>query len=301
MPTDIDSIESINQHVSHLLRVIGRCDIPLDYERSFQIAEGRLSTNRFLLSSSKGDYGESPIPAILRVCRSLGMPQEYLATIGFHLPAAENIHYGFEQGASGSVYKVYIEFAKGVRLTIRPDGSSEPVLLYLAYKWPVSKHTTGVVTRYTWHPLNSAEEILSMVTDVYQGGRSNESFQITQQLLSLASAKLPPSDIQYLEVREDATRRRSFDLNFYDAGLQVKDIFPLLNRMCKYHSVSRGKFQGLYDMIKCQRFGHLSSGTHRDGAGYFNVYYGACIGDGYHKAMNDAQTMVESADQGNRA
>ena len=68
--------------------------------------------------------------------------------------------------------------------------------------------------------------------------------------------------------------RRSFDLNLYNAKLQVKDMQPLLHRMREHFGVRPGQMQALYDQIKTKALGHLAGGVHRNGEDFFNVYYG---------------------------
>ena len=68
--------------------------------------------------------------------------------------------------------------------------------------------------------------------------------------------------------------RRSFDLNLYNAGLQVRDLQPLLHRMRERFDVRPGQFQALYDQIRGRALGHVAGGIHRDAREFFNVYYG---------------------------
>jgi hypothetical protein len=88
------------------------------------------------------------------------------------------------------------------------------------------------------------------------------------------SGRANTEDLQYLEVQEDGNERKSFDLNFYDAGLLVKDLQPQLARMRDRFGIRPGQFQALYDQIKSQPAGHLAGGLHRNGKDFFNVYYG---------------------------
>ena len=81
--------------------------------------------------------------------------------------------------------------------------------------------------------------------------------------------------MQYLEVEEAENARRSFDLNVYNAKLQVKDIHPLMQQMRENFAIRPGQFQALYDQIKALALGHLAGGVHRNGKDFFNLYYGA--------------------------
>jgi tryptophan halogenase len=93
-------------------------------------------------------------------------------------------------------------------------------------------------------------------------------------MLALGAARAGAEQMQYLEVEEAENGRRSFDLNLYSAGLQVKDVQHLLQRMRAHFGVRPGQFQALYDQIKGKVLGHLAGGVHRDGRDFFNLYYG---------------------------
>ena len=74
---------------------------------------------------------------------------------------------------------------------------------------------------------------------------------------------------------KSGTYLKNFDLNVYDAGLEVRDFRPLLSRMCRRFAIPSERFDSLYDGIAGARFGHLAGGIHRGGRDFFNVYYGA--------------------------
>ena len=282
------AVGSGGEQVARLLGLLGRLGVPFDYERSFRVCDGGVYPDRFLLSGCKRDLGAGADKKVLGVCHQLGMPREQLDTVGFHLPATQNVHFGYEEGTGGCLYKVYLELAEGVRLIMSPDGGSEPVLLYLAYKWDAAGGGRGAVTRYTWYPMREVGEVFGKVVEAFGGDAAGEPYQVTRAFVELAASRMPVEDVQYLEVVEDATGRRSFDINFYDAELVVADVQPLLVRICRHYGVGMGRFQELYDRIKSMRVGHLSGGVHRDGRGFFTVYYGACVGDGLPQAVDDA-------------
>ena len=116
-------------------------------------------------------------------------------------------------------------------------------------------------------------DIEARLARVYRDGQQT-SFDIAKAVLDLAAAKAPPEKLQYLEVEEQENARRSFDLNLYNAQLQVNDIHHLLQRMREHFGVRAGQFQALYDQINTKVLGHLAGGVHRDAKDFFNVYYG---------------------------
>jgi len=147
------------------------------------------------------------------------------------------------------------------------------LLLHLAFKWDLVTGG-GVTSRYLWHPFLSAAEIGQRLDRIYRDGPA-ASVAVARAVLQAAAERAPAEKLQYLEVEEPQTSRRSFDLNLYNAKLHVRDIQSLLLRLREQYSVRPGQFQALYDQIKGMLLGHLAGGVHRDGRDFFNVYYGA--------------------------
>jgi hypothetical protein len=117
------------------------------------------------------------------------------------------------------------------------------------------------------------DEVDKRLAALYAGGAQSGSLDIARSILRATSERAPAEKLQYLEVEEE-NGRRSFDLNVYDAALQVKDVQEALFAMRERFAVRPGQFQALYDQVKARAFGHLAGGVHRDGRDFFNVYYG---------------------------
>jgi len=249
---------------SAMLQLIAGLGVPYRHERSFRFSEGMLHTDRHLLSVNKRHFGADPAAKVADLCAKLGMSGALLARIPEHVAAASCIHWGYETGADGALHKVYFEFPAG--------DAREPVLLHLAYKWSASDPEKSVATRYVLHPGLSAVGIRERLAELYGGAR--ESCEVACDVLELAARRAPAEKLQYLEVCEEDNGRRSFDLNLYNAQLQVRDLHPLLSRMRQRCSVRPGQFQALYDQIKIRAAGHLAGGVHRNGKEFFNFYYG---------------------------
>ena len=147
------------------------------------------------------------------------------------------------------------------------------MLQHIAYKWDLLRDAS-VTTRYLWHPGLDAAGIEARMAQVYRDGPP-ESLDVARSVLRLATERVAPEAIQYLDVEEEENGRRSFDLNIYNADLRVKDLHVLLLRMRAHFGIRPGQFQALYDQINVLPLGHLAGGIHRDGRDFFNLYYGA--------------------------
>jgi tryptophan halogenase len=255
------------ERAATLVRLVDGLGATYHHERSFRMAPQRLQANRMLLSVDRKRLGDGAEARIAAVCAQLGLPEAPLASVPGQVRSARCVHFGFEGEEDRALYKVYFENARADA----EAGSGDPVLLHLAYKWDPAAPERCVTTRYEWLPRIGAHEMRSRMAAIYGPGAPLEA---ALALLDLAAARQDPARLQFLEVGEEGNARRSFDLNLYDAGLQVRDAHVPLVRLREHFGLRAGQFQALYDQVKSQRLGHLAGGVHRDGASFATVYYG---------------------------
>lgn len=261
------------QKAALLFQLVSNLRVPFQYERSFRMSGEGLLANRLLLTLNKGDIAGDPHERVLDICRRLDMPHSLEGQAGEHFATANCVHFGFEGDGDSIICKLYLEREFTAQEADRAKADAAPIVLHLAFKWDILKDT-HVVTRYLWYPRSSATDIERRLALVYRGGQPETSFEIAKAALNLAASRAPAERLQYLEVQEDENDRRSFDLNLYDAHLQVKDFWHLLSRMRGHYGIRPGQFQALYDQIKTKALGHLAGGVHRNGRDFFNIYYG---------------------------
>jgi len=258
------------QKAARLLRLVAGLGVPHFHERSFRMSAESLAVHRFLLSVDRqalpSGYGDS----VLAICDQLGMPASLRELAVAGLEGVRCVHFGFE-GDERILYKFYLEQADAAQLA-RNAQPGTAVLLHLAGKWDSRDPASQVTSRYHWYPALSEAAILDRIADIC--GAGSPSYDIARSVVEATSGQINPEDLQYLEISEDGNDRRSFDLNFYDAGLKIKDLQPQLARMRDLFSLRPGQFQAFYDQIKSLAAGHLAGGIHRNGREFFNVYYG---------------------------
>jgi hypothetical protein len=265
--------EPAGEKAALLLRLVSALGAPYQHERSFRLAPGALLANRFLVTLNAADIQGDARGRALEICDRLAMPPGLRQAAAERFAMASCVHFGFEGGADSMLCKLYLERAVPADEARRARQRSEPVLLHLAFKWDLVS-AAEVVTEYRWYPGLQVAGIEHRLAEVYRGGEPQASFAIAKAVLQLAAARTAAENLQYLEVQEPDNGRRSFDLNVYDAKLQVKDLQALLHRMRDHYGVRAGELQALYDQIKARPFGHLAGGVHRNGRDFFNVYYG---------------------------
>ena len=261
------------ERAAQLLQAVGAWGVPHQYERSLRMTRGSLQANRFLLTVNVRDIPGEAAAAVLAVCDQFAMPAGLRSAAAAHFGMAKCVHFGFEGEPDSIVCKLYLEGTVTAEQAGRARSDGLPALLHLAFKWDLVKGG-GVTSRYLWHPFLSAAEIGQRLDRIYRDGPA-ASVGVARAVLQAATERVAAERMQYLEVEEEETARRSFDLNLYNANMHVRDLQGVLLRLREQYGIRPGQFQALYDQIKGMVLGHLAGGVHRDGRDFFNVYYGA--------------------------
>lgn len=242
------------------------------FEKSFKLAPKGLREDRIIL----GVRSALATPeALLAACRDIGMPQPYLDAFAGELDGANTVGFGYEGDGHGGVYKVYLEFWDRLRQRVlRDPGNREPAVLFLGFKWQAGEDGGAAVARYTCHPLLSLRGILSGLEALYEARSESASLRAVRSILALAAQRIGGDDsFVYVEAAEEGNPRRSFDLNFYKAGLRVRDLLPALSEVCSAYGIGAAQLARIGTQAGDRPFGHLSGGLGRDGTDFLTVYY----------------------------
>jgi hypothetical protein len=269
------STEILSEKAGLLFQLVKNLDLEVGYERSFKVSEKSLLENRFLLGFSKKSIEQNPHERIFDICERMEMPEIFLGDFSEKLSEANYVHFGFEENERTCIYKVYLEFYDKIQEEIKNQANeSEHFLLHLGFKWDVSDNTIHALTKYTWYRSLAVEDILLRLANILDPEKYQKPLDVAEGILTTASSRIPHHDILYLEVSEENNPRRSFDINMYRAALELRELHPILSKMCQHYSISSETFHALYDQVKTKIFGHLSGGIDREGKDFLTVYYG---------------------------
>lgn len=251
-----------------LLQLVRAIDVGFGFEKSVKFTAGSALTDRMILGirSALADPD-----ALLGVCRQIGMPPAHLARFSEALPAANTVGFGYEGSPEGGMYKVYLEFWEQLRQRSQPDSS--PALLFLGFKWDAGNPARAAVARYTCYPMLTISGINQRLDALYEGRSQSPSLQATQQIIALASRRIGNDSFVYVEAAEEGNPRKSFDINFYKAGLRVIDIAPALTALWQRYDIPGAPEQTVSAQVGACPFGHLSGGLGRDGKDFLTMYY----------------------------
>ena len=232
--------------------------------------------NRFLLTVARDDLGANAVERVLDACRQLEMSDEFLDAAAQHLPSANLIHFGFEEEREGrAYYKVYLERAEiFARAMASPSGSGEPFVLHHAFKWNTADHAEQVVARYVCHPRLARQAMLQRIAAVYTGLADRTPWHLSCELVTAAARRVTDEQIMYLDVTEDGTDRKSFDVNLYRAGFAVASVAPFLGRLAAHFRLRADAVDEAFARVLDLQLGHVAGGIDRHGRDFFTIYFG---------------------------
>lgn len=259
-------------------RILEEMRIPCGYERSFKLLPGRLLANRYLLGVDLTDITSDQLRTI---CQRLYMPDEYVKSLKENLADANLVFLGFEDNPPHGTYKIYLEFWEQVKSVLNAERAAfdskptQPRLLHLGFKWDAADNSQRKISKYFCHPLLSAEEICMRMVDVYSGHETAPSLAIATEILAFAAGRSGSCPLIYMEVVEDDSQRRSYDINLYSAELRLGDIKSSLSKLREYFEIPINSVDRLLQLTCNKLFGHLSGGISQEGEEFLTIYYEA--------------------------
>ena len=242
---------------------------------SFKMHRRSLTGQRYLMTINKARIGAGADAKVLELCRALQMPELLLEALAERLEPANYVHFGFEQGDRGSVYKAYVEYWTTWREELEVKRRSEAFVGGYGYKWDPAGEGRSALTRYTCHPLLPLEAMVARVAGVCSGAASTKPVELARGLLEAAARRIPSEKMLYLEADEEGNPRRSFDINLLGAKLLLCELHSLWMAMCEHYEVEPQQFHAFFTPIRNELFSHIQGGVDRDGRDFVTIYYGA--------------------------
>jgi hypothetical protein len=257
-----------------LLDSVDGLETEYGFERSVKLAAERLLGNRFLVTFSTAMLLEPAAARLLAICERLEMPGSLVQCLLEHFAEAKFVHFGFEENERSCLYKVYLEFWSNWEEELEKRAHArEPFLLHLGLKWDVADGSRQTTTRYTCHPWLSVDQIQHRLAEVYMPPGAQTPLSVTQTMVELAARRIPSEKMLYLDVSEEGSPRRSFDLNLYKAGLRLRDLEGCLAPVFAHYRVPREPLGRLLSQLD-KPLGHVSGGLDREGRDFLTLYYG---------------------------
>lgn len=272
--------------VVSMMRQVGRLAVRVEFERSFKLTRGRLSSDRLLLGVRRSPGTNAADEAIAALCHTIGMPSDLLRAFRAALGDANHVYFGAERDGSSLTFKAYLEFRDTIaQRALEGQARSPAAELYTGYKWDPANPSRHAVSHYHWLADLSPDQILQRVQDLGGGDARAGLGAVTTSIVARALETLTPQAIQFLEVREEGNPRRSFDINVYKVGARLVDWLPAWRLARDHFAVPAEPFDALFGRIGTERVGHLAAGVDRHGRDFLTLYYGGTAIDGQRLAQ----------------
>jgi hypothetical protein len=280
-PLPARSLPTFNAAITHekvglLFNLLNDLQLRVAFERSFKVSGNGLDGSRFLLGVNRNTISRSRHKNIVEVCATLGMPENFLETFRESLREATVFGFGMDENQETCVVKAYLEFGSRYEEAMKKaHHERDPYLSHLGFKWDAVDNTRCALTKYTCFPALKLQDMLERLSTGFYGSGDSNPYGIIERVVGVASSKAGGDKVIYLEVNEENNPRSSFDLNLYSANLRMKEVYPLLVKICRHYSIPDEEFQVFYEPMKDMIFGHLAGGIDRKGKDFLTVYFGS--------------------------
>lgn len=238
-------------------------------EASIRLSARGICGDRFLAAIERSSLDWDQFRSL---CVSMQLPEEHLAPLSEAFKEANQVGFGFEADGSRIVYKLYFEFWDRLVREIRANPRNvTPRPLHLGLKWEPAAPGRVISATYTCFPLLSIRGILNRLSAFPDA--DSVSVRTTKSVIDRAAPQMRKNDsFIYLEVGEESTNRRSYDLNLYKAKCRVHDMMELLDEARAGYGLPEQATRCL-ETAAAHLLGHIGGGQGRDGDDYLTVYY----------------------------
>lgn len=265
--TEPDTFRSLQQAFRRWREVLAGLAIA-GTEASIRMSSGRFCSNRFLAAVNRSEIEWDDL---IRLCQSINLGEAHLEPFRRSYEGANQIGFGFEGDESRVAFKLYFEFWDRLVKEIRANPKDKtPRPLHLGLKWSPAAPDQTIATTYQCFPLLPISRILDRLDEFSLP--ESVSIATARKMTHRLAPRLRNDSFIYLEAFEEATCRRSFDVNFYKAGCPVEVVLDLLDSARQSFGLPAA-VEYFMRTISSSILGHVGGGQGRDGGDYLTMYY----------------------------
>jgi len=268
----IDREDIYNKYIRPFA-IVEKLKLKCGYEKSFKLMYGHLLRNRYLLAINVDSINRDIMSFI---CSQMGMPNTFSSELYGNYDKANQVLLGFEEGHDDCIYKIYLEFWDEAKKQLRNTGTETgEMTLFLGFKWSAFDINKTAVTSYKYYPLLVRDEIIGRIEDSYDLSADMKPVTVIKGILDNHTSNINADSLRYLEASENDGKRKSFDLNLYQAGINIGRIYAYLKELGRHYAVPDEEIGDLVKYIDARVLGHISGGIDRQGRGFTTFYYEA--------------------------
>ncbi len=272
-----ETFESVFEHLgwSEVRSWLQQNEMAFLFERSARFDADGLEPRRALVSIPTVSLTKNAATECLQICRAMRMPEHFYEVVSRMMSAAVFVHFGFEAAQDLRIGKFYLQKAV--------SENSNQGLEFLGFKWPIQCAAKCVVTRYHRRTVERIESLIPLLLQPLPASHAGILEPLYERVLNSFAAAMPDEDplsrVRLLEVTEEGSNRRSWDLNVYDLEQNVSclaDLLPDCLRALGFPS------QGLQSWLKYSKdttLGHLAAGMSRSQQPFLTIYHQSAVGD----------------------
>lgn len=237
--------------------------LPVMAENSVKLIHGAALTERYLLSVPAGGISSQQAAELVHIAVVLGLEPEMADRVATDLPLSTTLHFGFEREGERTTLKLYCEFqlARGWDMARR---ASHPMLVHRAVKWDPRDATRAAVSRYIAHPARNVPGTAARIREFLGQGAPAD---LALSLFNRAAGRVGAQERLFLEVEEEGSQRKSFDLKLYDARFTTADLSHAIPALIEFFALDALR-------IPAAALGHIAGGLGRDEKPFLTLYYG---------------------------
>ncbi len=254
-----------------LVAAVRAFGLPLLGDSSVKLLPGALSADRFLLTVHTADFTARHWAHLERFPLDLGLPELELQRFLVEARSAGVLHFGCDADPGATILKLYAEFPDRLRTqwaSARRSGTA--ITVYRAVKWRAAGEPAAAFSTYAALPGRSVTATSARILELLGPGKVAEFVTV---LFHRAAGRIPAEARLFLDVDEEGTGRRSFDLMLYDAGFTLGALAPQIATVAEAFALSPAERQQLAALPPATTLGHISGGRGRDGAPFLTLYF----------------------------
>ena len=237
--------------------------LPIMGESSIKLVQGAALTERYLLSVPAGGITAKQVAELVRVAVLLGLAPEMADQVATDLPLSTTLHFGFEREGERTTLKLYCEFPLA-RDWDSARRAGQSILVHRAVKWDPRDATRAAVSRYVAHPARNVPQTAARIRELMGQGAPAD---LALSLFNRAAGRVGAQERLFLDVEEEGSARKSFDLKLYDTQFTTAELSPAIPGLLKFFAIADLR-------VPAAALGHIAGGQGRDGEPFLTLYFG---------------------------
>lgn len=255
-----------------LLASIESLGCPFTIEQSIQFQQSTIQARRFLVGIDLQAEAAPSLDQLLELLQRLRFPTSSQTSFQLSMAHADWIHFGYEYHDGAPIYKVYCEFI--------PSRPAARYARHHAWKYAPGQNEASY-SIYECITGLDRQQLCPQISTFLDLDSDQPGLAVLRHLLAhlasmISDTSLPPDcDLEYLEVQEINSCRRSVDLNLYEAKLPLAAVQSRLLAIAALFAIDLGRLNALIESGANDHLGHVSFGLNRHNSPFFTFYFGA--------------------------